>query len=86
MLRATLLATLGTAATSAQLLDVPGLLAGLGPAPAGDSRFTTFTPPGHNDGKPANVYSILIRGEGILIDRTVRSPCPGLVRACSTGP
>lgn len=51
MLKTTLLAKLGTAATSAQLLDIPGLLAGLGPAPAGDSRFTTFTPPGHNDGK-----------------------------------
>ena len=83
MLKTTLLATLGTAATSAQLLDIPGLLAGLGPAPAGDSRFTTFTPPGHNDGKPANVPSILVRGEDILIDRVVRSPCPGLVRVCS---
>jgi len=55
MLKTTLLATLGAAVTSAQLLpDIPGLLASLAPAPEGDSRFTTFTPPGPNDGKPAN--------------------------------
>jgi hypothetical protein len=52
MMKATLLATLSTAltVTSAELLDIPGLLASLAPAPEGDSRFTTFTPPGHNDG------------------------------------
>ena len=54
MLKRTLLATLATAVTSAELLDIdidiPGLLASLAPAPPGDSRFTTFTPPGHNDG------------------------------------
>jgi len=55
MLKATLLASLGVAVTSAQLLpDIPGLLASLAPAAEGDSRFTTFTPPGPNDGKPAN--------------------------------
>ncbi|KAM0689363.1 hypothetical protein Q7P36_011441 [Cladosporium allicinum] len=48
MLRTTLLATL-SAATVASALDIPGLLASLAPAPEGDSRFTTFTPPGHND-------------------------------------
>lgn len=53
MLTTTLLATLGAAVTSAALLDIPGLLASLAPAPEGDSRFTTFVPPGHNDGKPA---------------------------------
>jgi hypothetical protein len=61
MLTTTLLATFGAAVTSAQLLDIPGLLASLAPAPAGDSRFTTFTPPGHGDGKPASIHSILIR-------------------------
>jgi hypothetical protein len=54
MLKTTLLATLSAAVTftSGELLDlnIPGLLASLAPAPAGDSRFTTFTPPGHNDG------------------------------------
>jgi hypothetical protein len=50
MLLTTLLATLSAAVTSAELLDIPGLLASLAPAPEGDSRFTTFTPPGHNDG------------------------------------
>ena len=50
MFKAALFATLGAAVTSAQLLDIPGLLAGLKPASEGDSRFTTFTPPGHNDG------------------------------------
>jgi hypothetical protein len=78
MLKTTLLATLGATATSAQLLDIPGLLASLAPAPADDSRFTTFTPPGHGDGKPASILPILIRGESILIARVVRSPCPGL--------
>lgn len=52
MLKTALLATLGAAVTSAELLDIPGLLASLAPAHEGDSRFTTFTPPGHNDGKP----------------------------------
>jgi hypothetical protein len=70
MLKTTLLATLGGAVTSAQLLDIPGLLASLAPAPAGDSRFTTFTPPGHGDGESASLLSILIRGESILIDRS----------------
>ena len=57
MLKATLLATLGAVVTSAQLLsDIPGLLASLAPAPEGDSRFTTFTPPGPNDGKPASPF------------------------------
>ena len=79
MFKTTLLATLGAAVTSAQLLDIPGLLGGLAPAPAGDPRFTIFTPPGHNDGKLANISFILIRGESVLIDRVVRSPCPGLV-------
>jgi hypothetical protein len=83
MLKTTLLVTLGAAVTSAQLLDIPGLLGSLAPAPEGDPRFTTFTPPGHNDGKPANIPSILVRRESILIDRVVRSPCPGLVRDCS---
>jgi hypothetical protein len=52
MLKTTLLATLCAAVTSAELLDIDisGLLASLKPAPEGDSRFTTFTPPGHNDG------------------------------------
>jgi hypothetical protein len=86
MLTTTLLATLGAAVTSAQLLDIPGLLASLAPAPAGDSRFTTFTPPGHDDGKPASIPSILIRGGSTLINRVVRSPCPGLVRIFSMGP
>lgn len=86
MLQITLLATLGAAVASAQLLDVSGLLGSLGPASDGDSRFTTFTPPGPNDGKLANNPSILIRSESILIDRVVRSPCPGLVRACSMEP
>jgi hypothetical protein len=86
MLRTTLLATLGATVTSAQLLDVSGLLASLGPAPDGDSRFTTFTPPGPNDGKPANIPSISMHGGSILIDRVVRSPCPGLVRFCSIRP
>jgi len=49
MLKTTLLVTLGAAITSA--LDIPGLLASLAPASEGDSRFTTFTPPGHNDGQ-----------------------------------
>jgi hypothetical protein len=84
MLKYSLIATLGAAFTSAQLLDIPGLLGSLAPAPEGDSRFTTFTPPGPNDGKPVNVTST-IRGESILIDRVVRSPCPGLVRVCSAG-
>ena len=83
MMRTTLLATLGAATASAQLLDIPALLASLAPAPAGDSRFTTWTPPGHNDG---NIPSILIRSGSVLIDHVVRSPCPGLVRICSTGP
>lgn len=86
MMKTALLATIGAAVTSAQLLDISGLLAGLGPAPDGDSRFTTFTPAGPNDGKHANISSISIRGECKLIDHSVRSPCPGLVRACSTGP
>ena len=80
MLKITLLATFGAVVTSAQLLDIPGLLGGLGPAPDNDPRFTTFTPPGHNDGKPAIVPSDSICGESILIHRVVRSPCPGLVR------
>jgi hypothetical protein len=51
MLKTTLLASLSAAAVaSAELLDIPGLLASLAPAPEGDSRFNTFTPPGHNDG------------------------------------
>jgi hypothetical protein len=50
MLKITLLAMLSAAVASAELLDIPGLLASLAPAPEGDSRFTTFTPPGHNDG------------------------------------
>jgi hypothetical protein len=83
MLTTILLATLGAAVTSAQLLDIPALLAGLAPAPANDPRFSTFTPPGHNDGKPANTPSIVARGKSILIDRVVRSPCPGLVRILS---
>lgn len=57
MLRTTLLATL-SAATVASALDIPGLLASLAPAPEGDSRFTTFTPPGHNDGQSASIPSI----------------------------
>lgn len=57
MLKNTLLVTLGAAVTSAQLpLDIPGLLANLAPAPEGDSRFTTFTPPGPNDGKPTHPF------------------------------
>jgi hypothetical protein len=83
MLKTTLLATLGATITCAELLDIPGLLASLAPAPAGDSRFTTFTPPGHDDG---NISSISVRDESMLIDRVVRSPCPGLVRICSMGP
>jgi hypothetical protein len=56
MLRTTLLATLGATVTFAQLqLDIPSLLASLAPAPEGDSRFTTFTPPGPNDGKSAKL-------------------------------
>ena len=86
MFKTTLLATLGVALTSAQLLDIPGLLAGLAPAPANDPRFSTFTPPGHNDGKPANIPSIVTRGKSILTDRVVRSPCPGLVRLYPMGP
>lgn len=85
MSKFTLLATFGAVVTSAQLLDIPGLLGGLGPAPDNDPRFTTFTPPGHNDGKAADIPSIPSRGENILIDRVVRSPCPGLVRDCSMG-
>jgi hypothetical protein len=62
MLKSTLLATLGAAATSAQLqLDIPGLLASLAPAPEGDSRFTTFTPPGPNDGKPAYPFRLVAK-------------------------
>ncbi|KAM0703604.1 hypothetical protein Q7P35_009543 [Cladosporium inversicolor] len=49
MMKTALLATIGAAVTSAQLLDISGLLAGLGPAPDGDSRFTTFTSAGPND-------------------------------------
>ena len=56
MLKIALLVTLGAAVTSAQLLDIPGLLASLAPAPEGDPRFTTFTPPGHDDGKAANTF------------------------------
>lgn len=57
MLKTALLATLGAAVASAELLlDIPGLLASLAPAPEGDSRFTTFTPPGPNDGKAANPF------------------------------
>ncbi len=37
-----------TAVASAQL-DIPALLASLGPAPANDPRFTTWTAPGKND-------------------------------------
>jgi hypothetical protein len=60
MLRTTLLATLGATVTFAQLqLDIPGLLASLAPAPEGDSRFTTFTPPGPNDGKSANLLRLV---------------------------
>lgn len=33
-------------------LDIPALLASLGPAPATDKRFTNWTPPGPNDGEP----------------------------------
>jgi hypothetical protein len=58
MLKSTLLAALSAVVTSAELLDIPGLLASLAPAPEGDSRFTTFTPPGHNDGEPASISSI----------------------------
>ncbi|KAF2721081.1 Cloroperoxidase [Polychaeton citri CBS 116435] len=36
-------------ATPASGLDIPGLLSGLGPAPAGDPRFTNFRKPGPND-------------------------------------
>jgi hypothetical protein len=62
MLKTTLLATLGAAVTSAQLqLDIPSLLASLAPAPEGDSRFTTFTPPGPNDGKPADLFEFLVK-------------------------
>jgi hypothetical protein len=62
MLKITLLATLGAAVTSAELLpDIPGLLASLRPAPEGDSRFTTFTPPGPNDGKPANTFGSVVK-------------------------
>lgn len=85
MLKITLLTTLGAVVTSAQLLDIPGLLGGLGPAPDNDPRFTTFTPPGHNDGKPAIIPSDLTCGESILIHHVVRSPCPGLVSYCSMG-
>ena len=31
-------------------VDIPGLLASLGPAPAGDPRFTNFQAPGKGDG------------------------------------
>ena len=68
MLKYSLIATLGATVTSAQLLDIPGLLGSLAPAPEGDSRFTTFTPPGPNDGKPVNIPSTSIRGESILIE------------------
>lgn len=37
------------AAANAQL-NISALLAGLGPAPAGDPRFTDFQPPGPGDG------------------------------------
>ena len=76
----TLLATFGAVVASAQLLDIPGLLGGLGPAPDNDPRFTTFTPPGHNDGKPAIIPEDWICSGSILIHCVVRSPCPGLVR------
>ena len=57
MLKTTLLATFCAAFTSAELLlDIPGLLASLAPAPEGDARFTTFTPPGPNDGKATNPF------------------------------
>ena len=43
-------------------LDIGALLKSLGPAPASDPRFTTFTPPGSGDGnqtpsskQPANL-------------------------------
>jgi hypothetical protein len=68
MLQTTLLAMLGAAVTSAQLqLDIPGLLASLAPAPEGDSRFTTFTPPGPNDGKSANLLSFVMKAYRLTI-------------------
>jgi hypothetical protein len=62
MFKTILLATLGAAVTSAQLqLDIPSLLASLAPAPEGDSRFTTFTPPGPNDGTPAYPFRFTVK-------------------------